>query len=100
MENNLGLDKEVAIFARFMQNELNANKEKKGDWRGIKNLTKWELIRELDHHRDKLVKVMLNQKTLFEDLEATDRIAEFSADIANCAMFIAYANKLLEEDSF
>jgi hypothetical protein len=96
------MDKEVELFAKAMQAELDANKPKKGDWKFVKKLSKLELIRELDHHRDKLVRILTNAPSLFEDTnsDALDMVMEFSADVANCAMFIAYAHNLLNTDDF
>jgi acyl-CoA reductase-like NAD-dependent aldehyde dehydrogenase len=87
-----GLQSMDVIERRFVQRmraELAANRHK-ADWR---YMTLWEARAELKQHQKKLDKAVLT-----EDAAA---IKEYAADVANCAMFVAWAAGLLaqEDDS-
>lgn len=74
-------------FVQRMRAEMAANRHKP-DWR---YMTLWEARAELKHHQKKLDKAVLA-----EDAPA---IKEYAADVANCAMFVAWAaGALAEED--
>ena len=73
-------------FGQRMRAELAANRHKP-DWRFM---TLWEARTELQHHQKKLDKAILAQ-----DAPA---IKEYTADVANCAMFVAWAAGVLAEE--
>lgn len=73
-------------FGQRMRAELAANRHKP-DWR---YMTLWEARAELKHHQKKLDKAVLAG-----DAPA---IKEYAADVANCAMFVAWAAGVLAEE--
>ena len=84
-----GLQSMDVIERRFVQRmraELEANRHKP-DWR---YMTLWEARAELKHHQKKL-----DAAVLAEDAPA---IKEYAADVANCAMFVAWAAGVLAEE--
>lgn len=77
----------ISRFVRRMNAELAANRHKP-DWRG---LSLKDSLGELKHHQKKLIKA-----TKSGDAKL---IKEYAADVANCAMFVAWsAGGLYEED--
>lgn len=79
--------REVRNFAAMMDAEMRSNVHKGDAWR---KMSRSELYDELNKHVAKLRRA----------LETGDRarIAEHSADVGNCAMFIAVACDALAED--
>lgn len=72
-------------FIRQMIHELKSNRDK-GDWRSF--LSKPDIFGELLHHTNKLHKALLENKD--------QEMLEFSADTANCALFMFHAVKHLQ----
>jgi hypothetical protein len=67
-------------FALLMENELNANEERKGKWEEW-HPTVAQAADELDHHQAKLYAALDNRDAI--------HVLEFAADVANIAMKIA-----------
>jgi len=75
-------------FITAMQNELDENRDRKGDWRDWQP-THAEALEEMAHHVRKLT-VAVEQAAPFagSTREQRARIIEHTADVANIAMMI------------
>lgn len=83
----MDFDKEIKIseFVSSMKFELNRNQHK-GDWLQYAQTGSFdEMKSELQYHVDKLNYAI--------EINDTNLINEYSADVANCAMFINIKNK-------
>lgn len=76
----------IEIFNSDMEFELNRN-EHKGNWYQYAQTGSFEEMEdELQYHVDKLKQAIENNDKAL--------IKEYSADVANCAMFISVKNEL------